>query len=158
MKRSGLPPAFNKLWIGQTVSEFGSMISRSGIPLIAVITLGASPAQMGILAAVGSLPVLVIGLFAGVWVDRLRRRPILIAMDLVRLLLLLSIPAAALTGHLDMGLLYIVLALMSVLGLIFQNAYHAYVPSLVEREQIVEANSRLSTSEALTEIGGVSVA
>ncbi len=158
MKRSGLSPDFNKLWVGQTVSEFGSMISRAGIPLIAVITLGASPAQMGILAAVGSLPVLVIGLFAGVWVDRLRRRPILIALDLVRLLLLLTIPAAALTGHLDMGLLYVMMALMSVLGLIFQNAYHAYVPSLVEREQIVEANSRLATSESLAEIGGVSVA
>ena len=158
MNKSGLPPDFNKLWVGQTVSEFGSMISRAGIPLIAVITLSASPAQMGILTAIASLPVLLFSLFAGVWVDRLRRRPILITMDVVRMVLLLSIPAAALTGHLNMGLLYVVLALMSVLGLIFQTAYHAYVPSLVERNQIVEANSRLSTSEALTEIGGVSVA
>ena len=158
MNDSGLHPDFTKLWVGQTVSEFGSMISRAGIPLIAVITLAATPAQMGILTAIASLPVLLFGLFAGVWVDRLRRRPILIAMDLTRMALLLSVPAAALTGHLDMSLLYIILALMSVLGLIFQNAWHAYVPSLVEREHIVEANSRLSTSEALTEIGGVSVA
>ncbi len=158
MTSSGLPPDFKKLWVGQTVSEFGSRISRAGIPLIAVITLGATPAQMGILAAVGSLPVLVFGLFAGVWVDRLRRRPILIAIDLTRMALLLTIPAAALSGHLDMPLLYIVLALMSVLGLVFENAYHAYLPSLVERDQMVEANSRLSTSESLAEIGGVSIA
>src|SRR3954468_16858004 len=114
MTSSGLPPDFNKLWVGQTVSEFGSMISRAGIPLIAVITLSATPAQMGLLTAIAALPVILFGLFAGVWIDRLRRRPILIAMDLTRMILLLTIPVAALTGHLNMTLLYIVLALMSV--------------------------------------------
>lgn len=160
MKRwiSGLNPDFNKLWLGQTVSEFGSRITRAGIPLIAVITLGASPAQMGILTAVASLPVLVFGLFVGVWVDRLRRRPIMIAVDLLRLALLLTIPAAALTGHLGIELLYIAVAAISVLGLVFETAYHAYLPSLVEREQIVEGNSRLSTSDALAEIGGPAIA
>jgi predicted MFS family arabinose efflux permease len=155
---SGLPPDFRKLWIGQTVSEFGSRISRGGIPLIAVITLAATPAQMGILTAVSAIPVLIFGLFAGVWVDRLRRRPILIAMDLARMLLLLTLPAAALSGHLGMGLLYVVLPILSVLTLVFENAYRAYLPSLVEREQIVDANSRLATSESLAEIGGVSIA
>lgn len=160
MKRllSGLPPEFMKLWLGQTISEFGSRISRAGISLIAVITLTASPNQMGLLTAAASVPVLLFGLFAGVWVDRLRRRPILIAMDLGRMALLLTIPAAALTGHLSMGLLYVVLAALSVMGLIFQNAYHAYLPSLVEREHVVEANSRLSTSDSLAEIGGPAIA
>ncbi len=160
MKRllSGLPPEFLKLWLGQTISEFGSRISRAGIPLIAVITLTATPNQMGLLTAAASVPVLLFGLFAGVWVDRLRRRPILIAMDLARMALLLTIPAAALTGHLSMELLYVVLAALSVLGLVFQNAYHAYLPSLVEREHVVEANSRLSTSESLAEIGGPAIA
>ena len=97
MKRSfsGLPSGFLKLWIGQTVSEFGSRITRAGIPLIAVITLTASPSQMAVLAAVGSIPVLLFGLFAGVWVDRLRRRPILIVADLLRAGLLLTLPLAA---------------------------------------------------------------
>lgn len=160
MKRwfSGLNPDFNKLWLGQSISEFGSRITRSGIPLIAVITLGASPAQMGILTAVASLPVLLLGLFVGVWVDRLRRRPIMIGVDLVRLALLLTIPAAALSGHLSIELLYVILAALSVLGLVFETAYRAYLPSVVEREQIVEGNSRLSTSDALAEIGGPAVA
>lgn len=160
MKRwfSGLSPDFNKLWLGQTVSEFGSRITRAGIPLIAVITLAATPAEMGMLTAIASLPVLLFGLFVGVWVDRLRRRPIMIGVDLLRVALLLTIPAAALSGHLSMGLLYVIIALTTVLGLIFETAYHAYLPSLVEREQIVEANSRLSTSDSLAEIGGPAIA
>src|SRR5215831_7409515 len=88
-------PEFMKLWVGQTVSEFGSRITRDGLPLTAVIVLGATPTQMGFLVALSALPVLVFGLLAGVWVDRLRRRPIMIAMDLARMVLLLSIPAAA---------------------------------------------------------------
>ncbi len=151
-------PDFMKLWVGQTVSEFGSRITRGGIPLIAVITLAASPADMGLLAAVASLPVLVFGLFAGVWVDRLRRRPIMIAMDLTRLLILLAIPAAALTGHLDMALLILITALIGVLGLVFETAYHAYLPSLVEREHVVEGNSKLATTDSLAEIGGPALA
>ena len=151
-------PGFYKLWVGQTVSEFGSRITRGGIPLIAVITLARPPPRWAFSTAVASVPVLLFGLFAGVWVDRLRRRPILIAMDLARMVLLLTIPAAALTGHLNIELLYVVVAAMSVLGLVFETAYHAYLPSLVEREQIVEGNSRLSTSESLAEIGGPAIA
>ncbi len=151
-------PDFMKLWVGQTVSEFGSRITRGGIPLIAVITLSASPADMGILAAVASLPVLVFGLFAGVWVDRLRRRPIMIAMDVTRLLLLLLIPAAALTGHLNMALLIGMTMVLGVLGLVFETAYRAYLPSLVEREHVVEGNSKLATTDSLAEIGGPAIA
>ena len=160
MKRSfsGLPSGFLKLWIGQTVSEFGSRITRAGIPLIAVITLTASPSQMAVLAAVGSIPVLLFGLFAGVWVDRLRRRPILIVADLLRAGLLLTLPLAALTGHLTMVLLYGLTAVLGTLALTFETAYRAYLPALVARDQIVAANSRLSTSEALAEVGGPAVA
>ncbi len=160
MKRpfSGLDPDFRKLWVGQTVSEFGSRITRGGLSLIAVITLAATPTQMGILAAVGSLPVLIFGLIAGAWVDRLRRRPILIVMDLARMAILLTLPLAALTGNLGMGLLYVVIVVTSVLTLIFESAYRAYLPSLVARDQLVEANSRLSSSESLAEIGGPALA
>ena len=69
-------PEFIKLWVGQTISEFGSRITRDGLPLTAVIFLAATPQQMGVLVAISSLPVLLIGLLAGVWVDRLPRRPI----------------------------------------------------------------------------------
>ncbi len=156
--RSGLPPDFLKLWVGQTISQFGSRITRGALPLIAVITLSADPVQLGILTAVASIPVLLFGLFAGVWVDRLRRRPILILMDVARMLLLLSIPAAALSGQLSMRLLYVVAPALVLLTLIFDTAYHAYLPSLVARDQIVEANSRLSTSKSLAEVGGPAIA
>ncbi|MDX2160055.1 MAG: MFS transporter [bacterium] len=147
-------PDFLKLWFGQTISEFGSRITRDGLPLAAVLVLGASPAQMGILRAVSSLPVLVFGLFAGVLVDRLPRRPVMIACDLVRLCVLLTIPFAALTGSLSMPLIYVVSALMAVLALIFDIAYRAYLPSLIDRAYLTEGNAKLSTTDALAEIGG----
>ncbi len=151
-------PDFMKLWVGQSISEFGTRISRTSIPLIAVIILGATPAQMGLLTAFSAVPVLVFGLFAGVWVDRLPRRPILIAMDIGRLFLLLMIPLAAVTGILTLELLYLVAALMGIMSMIFYTAYHSFLPSLIHRDQLVDGNSKLSTSESLAEIGGPSIA
>src|SRR5258708_22980422 len=101
---------FMKLWVGQTVSQFGSMVTRDALPLIGVLVLRASPWQMGLLSAAGSAPVLVIGLLAGAWVDRLRRRPILIAADLGRAVLVASIPVAAVVGRLTLLHLYVVAA------------------------------------------------
>src|SRR6478752_5655540 len=97
---------FVKLWTGQTISELGSRITREGIPWTAVLVLHAGTVQMGFLAALGGAAMLVFGLVAGVWVDRLRRRPILIAADLGRAAILVSVPAAALAGVLSMGQLY----------------------------------------------------
>lgn len=151
-------PDFMKLWIGQTVSEFGSHITGTGIPLTAVIVLGATPAQMGVLVAISALPVLILGLLAGVWVDRLRRRPIMIAMDLGRMALLLLIPAAALTGRLNLGLLYVVAAAAGTFTLFFDVAYRSVLPSLVERENVLEGNTKLATTDALAEIGGPALA
>lgn len=153
-----LHPDFMKLWAGQTVSEFGSRITREGLPLIAVIVLSATPEQMGLLTAIGSLPILIFGLMAGVWVDRLKRRPILIACDLTRAIILLSIPLAAMTGHLTMMLVLLVAALTSLLGLFFDIAYRAILPSLVEREHLLEGNSKLATTDSLAEIGGPAIA
>src|SRR5438270_9317190 len=93
---------FVKLWLGQTVSNFGSGITGIALPLSAVLVLSATPAQMGILSALESVSVLVFGLLAGVWVDRLLRRPILITADLGRALVLVSIPLAALLGVLHL--------------------------------------------------------
>ena len=89
---------FVKLWLGQTVSYFGSGITGIALPLTAVLVLAATPTQMGILGALDGVAVLVIGLLAGVWVDRLRRRPLLIAADLGRAFVLGTIPLAALLG------------------------------------------------------------
>lgn len=145
---------FGLLWSGQTVSEFGSRITREGLPLAANLTLKASPLQMGLLAAIGSLPVLLVALFAGVWVDRLRRRPLLIVADLSRAVLLLSIPLAAFLGLLRMEQLYLVAALAGALTVMFEVANQSFLPALVAKEEIVEANSKLSASSSLAEIGG----
>src|SRR5579864_7727354 len=93
---------FVKLWAGKTISELGSGIGGTALPLTGVLVLSATPAQMGLLAALGALPVLLVGLPAGVWVDRLRRRPILIAADLGRAALLATIPLVAAVGVLHM--------------------------------------------------------
>jgi MFS family permease len=145
---------FALLWLGQTISEFGSRITREGLPLAAVLTLQATTAQMGLLAALGSIPVLLVGLFAGVWMDRLRRRPILILADVGRAALLCSIPLAAMLGMLRIELLYVVAALAGVLSVFFEVAHRSFLPALLRREDIVAGNSELETSASLAEIGG----
>lgn len=149
---------FLKLWSGQSISELGSRITREGLPLAAVINLAATPSQMGLLAAVASAPVLVFGLFAGVWVDRLRRRPIMIAADLGRALVLLVVPLAALFGVLRLDLLFVVIALAGTLSIFFDTAYRAYLPALVSRAQLVEGNSKLALSDSMAEVLGPGVA
>ena len=147
-----------RLWLGQAVSEFGSVVTRDALPLVAVLTLQATPAQMGLLAALGMLPAFLIGLPAGAWVDRRRRRPIMIASDLTRAALLASIPAAFVLGALRIEQLYVVALLAGALDILFDTAYQSYLPSLVERENLVEGNSKLGATESIAEIGGSALA
>jgi predicted MFS family arabinose efflux permease len=151
-------PDFVKLWTGQTISELGSRITREGLPLAAVLILGATPSQMGLLAAVGSVAILLASLPAGVWVDRLRRKPVMIWADVGRAVLLLTIPVAALTGRLGIELLCAVIALTGVLTVLFDAAYEAYLPSLVARENLMEGNSKLAVSSSLAEVLGPGLA
>jgi MFS family permease len=145
---------FLKLWIGQAISQTGSRISREGLPLTAVLVLGATPLQMGYLSGAGAAGVLLFGLFAGAWADRLRRRPVMIGADIGRALLLASVPIAALTGRLTMAHLYAVTAMTGILTVWFDISYQAYLPALVDRENLVEGNSRLAMSEATAEVIG----
>src|SRR4051812_25816900 len=140
-----------KLWSGQTISELGSRISREGLPYLAATLLGATPAQMGWMAAIASLPALVFSLPAGVWVDRLRRRPLLIVSDIARALVLCAVPLAAATGSLRFELLLVVLAVSGTLTVLFTVAYQSYIPSLVGHDQIVEGNSKLALSSGMAE-------
>src|SRR5450759_2164721 len=137
---------FMKLWVGQTISLFGSRFTSLAVQFIGAVTLGASPLEMGILAALGTAPTLLVGLFAGVWIDRHRCRPILLAADLGRALLLAAIPAAALAGVLSLELLYLISFLAGVLSVFFDLAYQSYLPAIVEREQLVEGNSKMVVS------------
>jgi MFS family permease len=149
---------FRKLWAGQTVSELGSVVTRTAVPLVAVLVLGAGPLEMAFVVVSASLAVLLVGFFAGAWVDRLRRRPILIWADAIRAVLLFSIPAAYLTGVLRIEQLYIVVFLEGCLGALFDAAYPAFVPSLIGVDRVVEGNSKLATSSSLAEIGGPGLA
>ncbi len=143
-----------KLWAGQTVSELGSVVTRTAVPLVALLVLGAGPLEMALLVVAASLAVLLVGLVAGAWVDRLRRRPLLISADAIRAVLLFTIPAAYLAGVLRIEQLYLVVFLEGCFGALFDAAYPAYVPSLIGVERVVEGNSKLATSSSLAEIGG----
>jgi predicted MFS family arabinose efflux permease len=145
---------FLKLWGGQAVSQIGSHISREGLPLTAVLVLGATPLQMGFLNGAGAAAVLLFGLFAGVWVDRLRRRPLLIAADFCRAILLATIPLAAILHRLTIAHLCLVAAADGVMATIFDIAYRTYVPSLVGPAAILDANSKLALTESASEVVG----
>jgi MFS family permease len=147
-------PDFLRLWVGQTVSSVGSVITREALPLTAILVLDAQPGELGILAAAGALPALLIGLFAGVWVDRVRRKPLMIGADLGRALILATIPAAAVAGILRMEWLMTAAFLAGGLTVVFNVAYATYLPSLVRPDQLVEGNSKLGVSDSLAEITG----
>src|SRR5215467_9315974 len=124
-------PDFLKLWAGQTVSKAGSLVTEFALPLTAIVLLHASVVQVALLSAAGIAPGIALGLVAGVWVDRVRRRPLLIAADAGRAVVVGSVPATALVGRLRIEQLYAVALLSSALAVLFEVAYPAYLASLV---------------------------
>jgi hypothetical protein len=116
--------------VGQTVSKAGSLVTGFALPLAAIVLLHASAAQVALLSAAGIVPGLVLGLVAGVWADRARRRPLMLAADIARALVVGSVPVAALLGRLRMEQLYMVALASSALSVVFEVAYPAYLASL----------------------------
>ncbi|MHB8646483.1 MAG: MFS transporter, partial [Thermomicrobiales bacterium] len=151
-------PDFLKLWGGQTVSLFGSRVGGFALTFVAILTLHATPIQVALLSAAQYGPGLIVGLFAGVWVDRLRRRPVMIVVDIGRAVVLAIIPLAAALGRLSILLLFGVALCVSVLTVLFEVAYRSYLPSLVRRDELIEGNSKLQATAAATEFGGWSIA
>jgi len=151
-------PPFLLFWAGQTISQIGSQVSVWALPLTAALTLHATPVQMGLLTAAGTAPRLLFGLPAGVWVDRFRRRPIMIAADLGRALLLGAIPLAYWLGLLGWVQFILVAFTAGVLGIFFDASYAAFLPILVEPDQILEGNSKLEGSAAAAQIAGPGMA
>ena len=146
--------AFVRVWSAATVSIFGSLITRIALPLLAILTLGAGPIEVAVLRSVDLAATFIVALVAGAWVDRLRRRPVLIWADLGRAVLLATIPAAFVLGVLTLWQLLVVAALEAVLTSFFDAADNAFLPTVVERERLVEANSALAASGSMAEFAG----
>lgn len=149
---------FLALWSAETISQFGSQVTFLALPLVAILVLDESTFRVAALTTAYFLPFLFFTLPAGVWVDRLRRRPILVAGDLARGLALVTIPIAHWLGVLTIWQLYAVAFAAGIGTVFFDVAYQSYLPVLVGREQIVEGNSKLELSRAGAAIGGPGLA
>lgn len=146
---------FLKLWAGQSISELGSDITLLALPLVAVLTLHVGALQVGVLSAVGFAPFLLVGLPAGVWVDRVgRRRPILVVSDVGRVLAIGSIPLAATVWQITLAQLYVVAFATGVLTVFFDVAYQSYLPALVARDQLVDGNAKLELTRSGAQLAG----
>jgi MFS family permease len=145
---------FLLLWGGQTVSDVGTAISSVVLPLIAVVSLDAGGFAVGALTAAQWVPWLLVGLPAGVWVDRSRRRVLMIACDALRAALLGSIPVAAAAGALHLGQLYLVAFGVGLANVVFQLAYQSYPPAVVPRADLPEANAKLLGSASFAQFVG----
>jgi MFS family permease len=148
---------FLKLWTGQSISELGSQVSILAIPWLAAFGLDASPIEFSLLGVLGFLPFILFALPAGVWVDRLRRRQILIVGDAARAVLLAIIPVLWAVGVLRIWHLLVLQFVIGVFTVFFDVAYQSYLPALIERDHLVEGNSKLQLTVSIAQVGGPSL-
>ncbi len=151
-------PDFLKFWAGQTVSALGTQITQLALPLTAALVVKASPLQMGFLVAAQRAPALLVALIAGVWVDHHRKRAVLIGSDLGRALLLALVPLAYRWGVLRIEPLYFIGLSVGILDTLFDTAYHPYLLSVVQRQHILEARSKLNVSGTAVHLSGPALA
>lgn len=142
------------LFGADSISQVGSQISLVAIPLVAILVLRAGPLEIGLLTAAQTSGFVLIGLPAGVWVDRTGRRPLLIGSDLARAVLLGSIPVAWWLGALGLLQLYVVAVGVSFATVLFEVAYQSYLPTLVDREQLVDGNGKLEIVRSSAQVAG----
>jgi MFS family permease len=145
---------FLKLWTGQSISELGSQVSQLAIPWLAAVELHASPLAFSLLGVLGFLPFILFALPAGVWVDRLRRRQILIVGDSARAALLALIPILWAAGLLQIWHLLVLEFVIGIFTVFFDVAYQSYLPALIEREHLIDGNSKLQLTVSIAQIGG----
>ena len=149
---------FLKLWAGETISMFGSQVDDLALGFVAIIVLDASAFEVAVLGTLNFLPFIIFALPAGVWVDRLKRRPILIGGDFARAALLATIPIAYAADALTLWHLYVVVFLVGFCQVFFDVAYQSYLPALVDREQIIDGNSKLEVSRSAAQLTGPGLA
>ena len=145
---------FLLLWSAQGVSAVGSRITRTALPMAAILVAGAGAIDLGLLAVALTLPRALFAWLGGGWVDRHRRRPVLIGADVVRAVALLAIPTVAWLGWLSMPLLYVIAAITGVATVLFDLADHVFIADLVGREQLLDANGKRESVDAVAEISG----
>ncbi|MEV8213425.1 MFS transporter [Leifsonia sp. NPDC077715] len=145
---------FRLLLAGQTTSQLGAQIAGVALPLLAVVTLHATPFEVGMLGAASTIAFALLGLPAGAWIDRVRRRPVLVASDVVRALLLATIPLAALLGVLSMWQLLLVSLLTGVARVFFDVGYRSYLPAVIGRDKVLAGNSSLEFVRASGQVAG----
>ena len=145
---------FLLLWSAQGISAIGSHITILALPLTAILVLQASAFEVGLLGTAATLPNLVLGIPAGVWVDRVRRRPVMIGADVGRAVMLASLPAAYGLGVLTLPHLYAVAVVNGSLSVCFELASQAYLPSVVAREQLIEANAKFEATRVIGQAAG----
>lgn len=150
-------PDYRNLWMSQTTSLFGTGITLLALPLVALLALDASPFEIGLLWALEYLPILLIGLPAGVWVERLPLRAVMIGADLVRAVALLAVPVALALGVLSMPVLYVVVFIIGLGALFYDVAQLSILPSLVAQDRLVDANGKLELSRSVAQIGSPAV-
>ncbi|OMQ15163.1 MFS transporter, partial [Modestobacter sp. VKM Ac-2676] len=145
---------FRRLWAAETVSQVGTQVTLLALPVLAVSLLDATPLEMGFLTALETAAFLLIGLPAGAWVDRWRRKRVLVTADLVRAVVLGTLPLAYLVDALTLGQLFVVAALTGTATVFFDVAYQSYLPALVDRDQLVDGNGKLEASRAVAQVAG----
>jgi MFS family permease len=145
---------FTLLWGGTTVSACGTAVTTIALPLVAVVALGASTLEVGFVSSAGFASWLLLGLTAGVLVDRLPRRPLLVACDLVRAAAIVSVPLAWWLHLLTLGHLVGVAFVVGVATVFFDIGFQTYLPSVVDPDQLVAGNSKLQGSESAAYVGG----
>lgn len=158
--RGGLPATrdFRLLWIGETTSTLGSSVGGVALPLVAVVTLHAGPLTVGLLTAAAWLPWLLVGLPAGAWVDRMPKRPVMLVCNTVSTVVFASVPIVAWLGALTTTHLLVAATTAGAAKVFFTLAYRAYLPVLVERERLLDANAKLQGSESAAQIAGPGLA
>lgn len=149
---------FRQLWTGDALGQVGFQLTGLALPVLAVNVLHATEWQMGVLSASRMLAFLLIGLPAGAWVDRMRKRRVLIAADLVRALVLAAVVVAALTGNATMPFLYVAALAIGGATVFFDVAHQSYVPSLVGMDHVVEGNSKLQATASVAQVAGPAIA
>jgi MFS family permease len=147
-------PNFARLWTAATISLFGTQVSQIAIPFIAAVLLNASPGEVGLLTTIEFLPFLFFTLPAGVWVDRFPKKRILVIGDLGRAVMLASIPVAYFAGALTIWQLYIVGFVNGLMTVFFDVADQSYLPTILERDELVDGNSKLQVSQSSAQILG----